>query len=403
MTRAMDAERRQQDDIPLEPLLVRHVEPPPPRVRILIVSALGVVTISGVAATLALPFFLVFSMPSRWLEPSVHIHESIALPAAAQELPRVHGPELPPLPPGADFTFVVTAGERHFVILESIPTLDPWSEEGQKARAEDKSKRSYEGLELLGNREYPDGAVRTGTYDQLPETVAGWLGRTLTIDNNCQVEVHDIVELSLLTGSPDYAPGTGDDASERAMLDYTIDHGSRYYAAEIETCPGGQWARLSSLPLAHPAVDAGKAPAKLAAQAKRDFLRTKASKDAQKRWSDTGYKGSWSQSDEGSIEVRYVIHPKTGERWLLLQAFADYSCGGSEINIIGVYKQDGDKVLRHHVGDAGALITASSLVDVDGDGLFEILGHAYLSGPALANDRGKITRTVDIPFFGCPC
>jgi len=384
------------DDIPLEPLLVRNVEPPSPRVPTWFLVAIASIGITSTMATVALPFVVLLALDA----PDVVVSEAVA---ARTSVPVVEIPGPTPLPDGADLVLLTSAGGRTFAILQAIDHPKPWSKEAQAARAKRDEPHYAADVDLLGELEYPDGALRRLGASDLPASVSSWLGRSLLVNNDCDATVDHIVELSLLTGTPDYVDGTVQGADPRTMmLNYAFDYGIHYYATELGTCKLGHWARVSTLPLAYPAVDAGKVPAKLARAAKKDLVGSDAGRAAQARWRDNGNAGSWLASEDG-LEMRYVTHPKTGEHWLVAHAVVDYSCGGSEINIIAIYRQEGDELVRHHAGDAESLFSISDLVDIDGNGTFEILGNAYLSGPALATDRGVITRQVETPFYGCPC
>lgn len=388
------------DDIPLEPLLVRNVMQPSPRVPTWFLVAIASIGVTSTVATVALPFVVLFALDG----PDVVIPATERVAPAVVEAPAPAPASPSPTPSSSDFVLIVTAGARHFAILQAIDRPEPLSREANEAR-ERRAEPSYGAdVELLGEEDFPDGALLPAAGKELPPSVSAWIGQSLRVENECEVTVNEVVELALLTGTPDYVDGPveGADAHTK-MLTYAFDYGTHYFATELRSCKVGQWARLATLPVAYPAVDAGPPPAKLLAAAKKDLTSTAPARAAQERWESNGNAGKWHRTADSEIEVRYVTHPRTGEHWLVLHALVDYSCGGSEINLIGIYRREGEQMVRYHVGEAESLVYLSELIDVDGDGLFEILGNAYLSGPALATDRGVISREVVTPFYGCPC
>ena len=53
---------------------------------------------------------------------------------------------------------------------------------------------------------------------------------------------------------------------------------------------------------------------------------------------------------------------------------------------------------------AGALTSIDQLIDIDGDGTFEVLGRPWPGGATyLVDASGEAIAQLDLPFYGCSC
>ncbi|MCX5745960.1 MAG: hypothetical protein NT062_26070, partial [Proteobacteria bacterium] len=108
---------------------------------------------------------------------------------------------------------------------------------------------------------------------------------------------------------------------------------------------------------------------------------------------------------EAEVDARVIVHGATHEKWVIVHAHVGGGCGTRSANVLGIYRQTtAGALLRMHQSSTGGIDHIDRLLDVDGDGRFEILSSSWM-GPELElrtlDDASLDQRTV--PFFGCPC
>ncbi len=388
----------------MDPTLTRHVQPPSPRTRTLVIWAIGTATLAAGLATISIPLVLLAITPDAF---DLDLDQKNNDVFAVSEPAWVQGPAEPPAVPEAskspsashaDLSFVAHAGGRHFAILDRIE---------MQSRNEDTSAHKFpypKNTQLLGELDYPSGAVMPVNGASVPKAIQAWRGQRIVVDGKCEAEITNIVRLSLVNGSPDYAvdASTNDKA---AMLDYAVNFGAHYYAAELDECKDGSWMRHAALAPAQVAVNA-EIGDRVVAKARRDLVRSSFGKAASQRWKDAGQGGVWHKDSDdtgAAFMIHRVRHPVTGQKWLVLQSRADYGCGGADVNVLAIYRVNGEEIERHVIKEAGDLISVDKLIDADGDGTFELLGTYYLDGTALMTDQANLSYKLEVPFFGCPC
>lgn len=64
--------------------------------------------------------------------------------------------------------------------------------------------------------------------------------------------------------------------------------------------------------------------------------------------------------------------------------------------------QDGTLVARQ-LRNLGDVMRIDQLIDIEGDGEFEVLGRPWLSDQQLSHESGAVIDEIALPFMGCPC
>jgi hypothetical protein len=220
-----------------------------------------------------------------------------------------------------------------------------------------------------------------------------WLGRLVVVDGTCRARVDGFALRAGLSGD-------GVDAmSPRDILE----QGEPTLVAHLDSCRGGKIARDASLAPAPGAIvdDAAADAAALRALAERDLWASEPGRtDHAMQDAANAREGSDAHQIETASTV--VVHPTTHERFVIVHAslFGEMCSDAPSFNLTGVYKvaATGDLV-RVFVGDTGELDLHQPLVDLDGDGVFELIGEravTSLRGEPVASRRGD-------DFIGCPC
>jgi hypothetical protein len=104
------------------------------------------------------------------------------------------------------------------------------------------------------------------------------------------------------------------------------------------------------------------------------------------------------------ITTKVALDPRTHTKWIAVHAHADFMCGGPQVNFWGLYRVEGDHVVAVKQAKLESLAEITSLIDVDGDGIPEILGAGWISPTSAIYDlEENMIVSYDVPFFGCPC
>ncbi len=148
---------------------------------------------------------------------------------------------------------------------------------------------------------------------------------------------------------------------------------------------------------------ASEAPAPLARQARRAFRKLAAYRRIQRAWTaDAGGTGRWDEVD-GYNEV---IHVRLGASELVLVTAYGGSCGGPEGQLVAMWRVT-DGVLGERVmGPTDLSLTQiDGVLDVDGDGLPELVIRQDLATATLLSRGGEYTEragiSIDHDFCRC--
>jgi hypothetical protein len=81
------------------------------------------------------------------------------------------------------------------------------------------------------------------------------------------------------------------------------------------------------------------------------------------------------------------------------------SCGGPDINLWGLFRVDqAGQLTPVKLRPLAPLYSIERLVDLDGDGDFELIGRDWLGlERILTSSAGVELQRLRTPFFGCPC
>jgi len=317
---------------------------------------------------------------------------AIALPAAtpvepesAIEAPAVVAPVAAPSPASVATTTALDAAQFRFVVrVDGASYLE--------LPADDVTPHA------LPHFVMEDGvatAIAPLTPNEVPEALRRWQGRAVLVDGACRAHVIGFARIWRLTGDPGYAGIAGDHWTAAAV----VEHGSPIVAARLDGCRGA-WARDASLPpagLAQP-IDA---PA-LVAAARVDLLGGELAHDTQTEWAAAGLAGDWRT--EVPISALAARHSITGERWIVLHAKQGTGCGDHAVNIVAVYRANADGTITRIGARTAEIDSIEQLVDIDGDGTFEIVAtENWGLDRTLIDLHGSTLSTLPLQFYGCPC
>lgn len=224
----------------------------------------------------------------------------------------------------------------------------------------------------------------------------GWLGREVLVDGWCRATVTRFAVVSRLTGSTDYAGLEGDWTAANVM-----ENGSRMLAAELSDCSGpfrDTPLATFSMSVARFARDARLAPVVDFVQVDDILLADMASNRMY----------AFDQALEAN-EVQHTTHvlrhPTTGVTWVVAHAVRDEGCGGDNVNAFGLFRVDQDGTLATvELRDLGELWSIDRIVDLEGDGIPELLGTDQLGMDVLVTTtHGRELARLERAFYGCAC
>ena len=243
--------------------------------------------------------------------------------------------------------------------------------------------------------DYIDAALARVRDADVPDAERAWAGRDVLVDNICHAKVTGFAIVARLTGDTAYA---GVDA-EAWSAETLLDKGSVILAARLDQCTGS-WARDASLPLA--VVPEEIRDATLASKARALVIASEPGSDTQKQWREFEQRGMWF--DQATFATRVLRHPITGETWVSVHAHQDHGCGEPDVNVWGLFRVERDGSLTAVALRHLELDTIDQLLDVDGDGSFEILGRPWLGlDRVLETAAGQELDRLVLPYYGCPC
>ncbi len=285
---------------------------------------------------------------------------------------------------------VFQTGGVTYMQLASVDPEDPHAEPMPK-----------HGALTLFDRGEPDdyitSSVGTVKTQDVPLAYRDWLGRQVVVDGHCTAKVTGFAVVARLTGDPGYADGETGDWSTTNV----VEHGHPILAARLDGCKG-TFARDAALPaiVIPTRIDAPT----LAAAARAQLLASEPARAAQRTWLDAQRTGDWQTSDSTTFDTIVVKHPTTGVTWVSVHARVDEGCGGPEINVWGLYRAAGTKLVAVQQRSLGDLFSVNQLIDVDNDGELEFIGHPWIATDTVVSSASgaELARLV-LPFYGCPC
>lgn len=232
----------------------------------------------------------------------------------------------------------------------------------------------------------------------VPAAHRRWLGTTVSVDGTCTARVTGVAVVARLVGDPGYA--AGDHAAWTAAN--VLELGAPVLAAKLAGCSEGTYAREAALPpVVVPTVIEDGA---LADRARAKLLASAPARAAQREWEQNERTGAWEASESTTIRTLIVRHPTTHVTWVSVHARVEEGCGGPDINIWGLYRLQGERLVAAQQRELGDLYSIDRLIDVEGDGELELIGAPWLGNDTIVvHAAGDELVRLALPFFGCPC
>lgn len=258
--------------------------------------------------------------------------------------------------------------------------------------------------------EYVETAIAPIAIEDVAASYADRLGDKIIVDGTCTTYITGFAVVARLTGSPGYV---GDDTSDEWTADSVMKYGAPMIAAKLGDC-SGTLARDATLPPAAEPRALKEGDAKLVSAAKRMLLASKAAKATTTEWNgfykdselftnDVEHRKGWAAHSATTWKTQMFVHPTTNETWISIHANQLEGCGMPHVNVWGLYRVGTDGSLTAIEADLGDIEKIDQIVDLDGDGMWEVVGTAWL-GNTLVNDiKGTTLEKLESPFYGCAC
>jgi hypothetical protein len=257
-----------------------------------------------------------------------------------------------------------------------------------------------------------DGAPRHGTAKlasddgvysaiaslrDVPAEVRAWRGREVIVDSSCRAHVVDVALVARITGDPSYLGE--DDASAEWTAPTVLEHGVPVIAAKLDGC-AGTYARAADAPAIRVFEPVAGDDAHIA-EARARTLASELAAGADQEWRELQMPGSW---DEHAIATITARDAQSGTTWIAVHAHAEDGCGGPSFNFVGLFRVERDGTLTTVQLRAESLSAITELVDIDGDGMPEVVGRGWLApDAAFETAAGETLASFETPFVGCPC
>lgn len=228
------------------------------------------------------------------------------------------------------------------------------------------------------------------------------LGDKIIVDGTCTAYITGFAIVSRLTGSPGYA---GDDTSSEWNANSVMRYGEPMIAAKLDRCDG-TLARDGALPPAATAKRWKDVDEKLVERAKAEMIGSAKGRAAATEWrahyeQGEATRSTWQDSADWKIDM--FVHPTTHETWLSLHAHTHDGCGAPYVNQWGLYRVEADGTLTSMDVDLGDIEEIEQLIDVDNDGMWEVVGKEWLGETRINDAKGTMLDRLQRPFYGCPC
>jgi hypothetical protein len=243
--------------------------------------------------------------------------------------------------------------------------------------------------------DYVDAAIAPVAAKDAPE----WRGHTIVVDaasGPCTAALSDFAIVARLDGDPGYA---GIDKGSWTVQSI-LDNGHIVLAAKLAGCTGTLARDAAAQPVVRfkDVIDTANATV-----ARRLVLESQAAAEITAEWKAASQTGNPFDSTE--LVTKVVADPRTGAKWISVHANGGFSCGDPNVNIWGLFRVEANGNLTTiALRRPENLSSVDELADLDGDGIPEIVGQAWLGPNTVVTDvEGTELARLDVPFFGCPC
>jgi len=316
-------------------------------------------------------------VPAAAVPTAEPIHVHVAIPASVT---------VPEPPASAQVSLVFHLGGSAYVKLADLA-------------GEDAEAMPRHGKAVRIDDDHVYAAIAPVLERDVPLAYRTWKDRTVSVDGTCRTKVAGFAVVARLTGDPGYA-GEELEVWTPATV---MTHGAPVLAVRLEGCAGAGSvagdADATTIVVPDVTEDAS-----LAAAGKELVLASEDADAAQREWDEIGQPGAWHDNEFTAWSTQVVRHPRTGERFLSVHASHFADCGGAQINIWHLYRIGPAGELVRVSSSAGELTEIDELIDVDGDGTFEILGRTWPGGERrLVDADGETITALELPFYGCAC
>ncbi|HET9625996.1 MAG TPA: hypothetical protein VFP84_31765 [Kofleriaceae bacterium] len=365
----------------------------------LVLGAGAIVTAAAIAAGVATT-----ATATPAVEP-VSVQATTPAEPIAEPIAAVASEPAPPAAPvrSRQLLFAFTASKATFVRLADLqsPRDDEPSDPADPPRRHvDKLAVPRHARLRLVTDDGVQSAIGAVAPRDVPAAYAAWLGKAVRVDHACEAHVVGFAVIAQVTGDASYVG----DGSEAWTVKNVFAAGQPMLAAQLDGCTGGI-ARDAALPdivaleVSHDAA--------LERAARRRLLGSQAARDMQVAWDADGESmnatpSAWTKDAELTSQV--VRHPRTGERFVSVQARVAGGCGAPEANVWGLYRVVDGKLVVVHERRLAELETIDALLDLEGDGELEVLGKPWLgTDRILMRASGEVLDEIALAFAGCPC
>jgi hypothetical protein len=231
--------------------------------------------------------------------------------------------------------------------------------------------------------------------EDLPAAYRDRLGAEILVDGACTASITGFAIISRLTGDTSYASVDTDAWTVRSVLG----NGAPVLAASLDGCEGGKVAQRAATRMR--AVTPGP---REVARARRLLLASRSGRAASEAWRENNPAGSeWATDPDTTWDVRELVHPRTGATWISIHANNFQGCGAANVNVWGLYRVDVDGSWVATDADLRDIVEIDELIDLDGDGVVEVVGREWLGARVIQDARGAELDRLDLPFYGCAC
>lgn len=216
-----------------------------------------------------------------------------------------------------------------------------------------------------------------------------WLGRDVIIDGTCKAKVTELAIVARLEGW-----------DEKYTAKQVMEDGVPVLAGKLDGCDG-KYARPAELPPVVVPLEIDNP--ELGEQAKALVLASRAADEVSDEWQRDYDHSNWQE--QAGWDIRVFKHPLTGATWVSAHAWNEPGCGSPEINLWGLFRvrEDGTLVARQ-LRKLGDMMRIDQLIDIEGDGEFEVLGRSWLSvEQRLSRESGATIDEMPLSFIGCSC
>jgi hypothetical protein len=245
--------------------------------------------------------------------------------------------------------FVVLADDTSYVVLADVEKAEALPRHGP--------------LRLTGEESAPSAIAEVSEAD-LPADLRAWSRRKVVVDERCHATVSGFAIVARAVGRPDYAGFTENEWT----ADSVLSAGNKVLAARLDRCKGNFARAASAAPIRVPRPVVNEAAV---AAARADFLASEVI--AQGRAEQVRAEVAGALEQVYVPRVVTVRHPTTGETWISLHLrIGEEGCSDPQANVWGLYRVTARGVERTRLLQLVPLQTIDALLDVDGDGQFEL-------------------------------